>query len=188
MKSPISILFLLFTTLCFAQIPVPDQVEEAKIKQAPTVKVNALGFGMGMELHTAKNQSIYGEFGCSFVIDATNGYNAAGQQTTVYTLVPLPYASLEYRYYYNMDKRKYSSKNVDAFCSNYTGAFVRRVRISRYDIDFWNFAPTWGMQRRFWNFLYFDAQIGPSIYLAQGESLILPHVKFGMGLSLQYGQ
>ncbi len=189
MKSTFLILlFSLSTLTCLAQIPMPQKVEQSQGKQAPTIKFNGLGLGVGLEVALSSKQSLYTELGSSFVLDATTVYSTTGQQTTQYELVPLPYLSLEYRYYYNLDKRQHAKRDVDAFCSNYTGFFARRVSIRKYDIAFWNFAPIWGMQRRYWNFLYFDAHIGPSIYIADEESLILPHLKFAIGLSLQYGQ
>lgn len=171
------------TLVAQVEIPATPKKPESKypktevLTQNPAFKINLLGVGAGAEVALSKSSTLNFEAGTSFFVRADN---------SDLELVYFPYASLDYRLYYNMEKRVFRGKKTWAFSGNYTTIRVTRRFRNEYFDGFWCFSPSWGFQRRIVANLYYNLNLGPAYFaFADASNFIGLNVNFSMGFVLQ---
>ena len=173
---------LVITLFVLASAAVAQETEEV-------LRVNFINPGIEYELPVSEKSTISGNIGI--------GYSGSYPELTTTTFntgalyVIAPFADVQYRYYYNLNKRF----GIEKSTSNNSGNFVSlrfRARgesiddniLRKADYDF-AIGPTWGIQRQYGKFhLLFD--LGPQFYFDSegnhGFWPLMPQINLGINL------
>jgi hypothetical protein len=150
----------------FQQEPVPEVTD--------VTKINIIGFSY--EKRIGKHQTLYGQ-AFSAVNFSFEYSDALGSESSFYVD---PGLYLEYRFYYNGEKRQQKGKRTDMNSMNYLGVVDRTVLSkhpinSNYDMEkhyrtMNTLAAVWGFQRNYRKRFSLDFNIGPAIAFAKTTS------------------
>lgn len=178
MKNLLIVLFL-FTAL-FAQ-------GQEEIITEKVWRINFLNPGMELELPVMKHST----FSTNLGVDYNGAYPELTYGGSGIIYIIAPFLDLQYKQFYNFNRRIEKGKNVSGNSGNFVSARIitRGPSIAdnvfrRSDVDF-AIGPTWGIQREYGNFhLLFD--LGPQFYFdIDGNSGFWPlMVQLNIGLNL----
>lgn len=161
MKNYILVVFILVSSLGFSQ-------ENAGVEKSQ-FRINMLVPGITYEHAVSEKSTLLGEIGTGFVYS----YNSKdGGDFSMF-----PYASAEYRHYYNFEKRVKKGKNTLNNSANYI-TFITNVNSGKAIIgkkesasDYYvGFGPAWGMQRTYKSGFNLDLNLGVGYGFGNNES------------------
>jgi hypothetical protein len=156
-------------------------------KTTNVLRINIINPGVEFEMAVMNHSAFVANLGVGYggsypnLSSSANGF--------VYSLVP--FLDLQYRNYYNFEKRLSKGKNIESNSGNFWGlrmltrgeAFASNFsRTSNYDFAF---SPVWGLQRKYGKInVLFD--IGPIYYFdLKGNDGIFPIIfEFSLGYNL----
>ncbi len=179
-KALLSFILLAFACISYSQ----DQETNTK----KVFKINGINPGVSLEIPIFKKSTLSANAGI--------GYGGSFKNTTKYASGFLymigPFFDLEYRKFYNLDKRLKKNRTIKYNSGNYWGArllFRGKAIASNFtrtdDVDF-SIGPVWGIQRSYGKFhLLFD--IGPIYYFdTLGNSGFFPFmVQINLGYNIK---
>lgn len=150
---------LLFTAFSF---PCMAQTEDV----ANVAKITLLNPGLSYETRIGKYQTLYAQaFMNSSLYGETDGFGNAD-----FDFYFDPAATLQYRYYYNAQKRLENERRIEKNSMNYLAA-VTEVFFSKMPLKVfsevemerrpvWRFGAVWGLQRNFEKHFSVDLNVG----------------------------
>ena len=148
-------------------------------------KFSTLSIGVNYQYTFLREYSPYINYSPS-----SNGYQIQDQGVNVNTkLKAVPGASINYRYYYNVDKRVSQQKSILKNSANYIavdlGAIFPRMfnENNQYDYQLM-ITPNWGIQRNQNKNGNFEFAIGPSLVINPYEVLLGVGFKVGASIIL----
>ena len=183
-------LFLLIASCVSAQ-------KENQSDVTNVAKVTIINPGFSFEQRIGKHQTLYGQ---AFMNTAFsfNYSSTFGGSTKVYFD---PAVTLQYRYYYNINRRLNAEKRIDMNSLNYVGAVWETVfskqNIGQRNYDELKARPinkvgvVWGFQRNYKSRFSLDVNVGPGyLFAKQTTSYIYsnPTVKETIGQPTILGQ
>ena len=146
-------------------------------------KFSTLSIGVNYQYTFLREYSPYINYSPS-----SNGYQIQDQGVNVNTKVKaVPGASINYRYYYNVDKRASQQKSILKNSANYMGVDLGAIfprmfnENNQYDYQLM-ITPNWGIQRNQNKNGNFEFAIGPSLVINPYEVLL--GVGFKLGASI----
>lgn len=160
------VLLVLFSTKCLAQTEDVTNV----------AKVTLLNPGVSYEARIGKYQTVHAQLFMN-----TSAYGATDAFGNIdYDFYFDPAATLQYRYYYNAQKRLERDKRIDKNSMNYL-AGVTEVFLSKMPLTqgaqleqdrraVWRFGAVWGLQRNFEKHFSLDLNLGLG-YLSSKETI-----------------
>lgn len=159
-------LLLLLSISCFSQGPKEVDVTDV-------IKANFFDPGISIEKRIGQSQTLYGQafFSTSIFI----GYSSS--LGNISSVDVYPALSVQYRYYYNGNKRAAKEKRTDMNSMNYISIVgdASFYKDSRYDLNksrmMKTFGAAWGFQRNYPKRFSLDINIG--IGYAFGKETIL---------------
>lgn len=144
--------------------------------------------GLSYEKKISQQITIYSMLGLVYYGKGATTYITIFGPSEYYAITPQ--ITVQPRFYYNLDKRAASDKNVDNNSANYVGFAARFFHQSFFlsNSDRFSRGPavldlmlSYGLQRSFFNRMNFDLAIQPGIEISQGQA------DFFVGLNLQLG-
>jgi len=157
--------------------------QENSRNTSSVIRLNVINPGVEYELPVLDHSTVLFNIGI--------GYGESYPQTTLYAsgwlYLIVPFTDIQYRSYYNLDKRLSKGKNIKNNSGNFWGIrLLTRFKeldgnfIRTSNIDF-AVNPIWGLQRSFGKInLLFD--IGIAYYFDNiGNDGISPTIEFGLG-------
>jgi len=175
---------VLSTFLSFLCFTVFGQTTERLIEKQ--LRLSILYPGVEYELPISQRSSLASSVSIGF----GGSYKNLKTQGSGFTYLISPHYELQYRNYYNIEKRNNGGKNIKHNSANYFGArlLIRGPEIKSSfsrttEVDY-AFGPTWGIQRVF-NKIQFLFDVGPYIYFdMKGEYGFLPMFQLNIGYNL----
>lgn len=117
-----------------------------------------------------------------------NGYSLVAKGVNVNSrLKTVPGANLNYRYYYNLEKRNARNKSTVNNTGNYVGLDVGAVFPRMFDkSNLYNYqiaiTPNWGLQRNENKNVNFEFAVGPSLVFNPYEIMLSIALKLGVSI------
>ena len=183
-------LFLLIASCVSAQ-------KENQSDVTNVAKVTIINPGFSFEQRIGKHQTLYGQVFMNTAF-SFNYSSTFGGSTKVYFD---PAVTLQYRYYYNINRRLNAEKRIDMNSLNYVGAVWETVfskqNIGQRNYDELKARPinkvgvVWGFQRNYKSRFSLDVNVGPGyLFAKQTTSYIYanPTVKETIGQPTILGQ
>ena len=127
------------------------------------ISLNLILPGMSYETKVGKNSTLYGTVALTYTMSVSEYSSASGSIKEKYFNVN-PYVALNFRNYYNFDKRISKGKNVKHNSANYFGVSTSYVlnplgktsTISNH----LEIGPVWGFQRTYASGFYLNLNLG----------------------------
>lgn len=145
------------------------------------LKINILSPGITYERSLSENTTLCTDLNLSLGIS----YNSNSGSN----LLSTPYIREQYRYYYNLEKRKSKDKNIKNNSANFIALdgsyYLKPIGNSQYVsvYDGFTFAPTWGLQRTYQSGINLGLTAGPGYNFGTNERTagFVPVANFTLG-------
>lgn len=188
-------LFLLHISICFGQDTIA-KTSRPEVKSLNKISIYFPGVALEREQKISRTSTISLGINYQFTFlrsyyILSKGYYANG---TLYygnpklehtsKLKALPGASINYRYYYRLDKRAAKNKNTSNNSASYLSMDVASIfprlsdKSNQYDYQL-SITPNWGIQRNVAKTANGEFAIGPSIIINPYETLLGVGLKAG---------
>lgn len=139
-------------------------------------KVTLLNPGLSYEARIGKYQTVHGQlFMNTSAYGETDGFGNAD-----FDFYFDPAATLQYRYYYNAEKRLEKEKRIDKNSMNYVAGvgevFFSKMPLKAFSLEeaerrpVWRFGAVWGLQRNFEKHFSVDLNLGLG-YMSSKETV-----------------
>ena len=186
---------LLFTNTCFAQ-DITTKTSLPEVKSLNKISLYFPGVALEREQKISRTSTIslginyqftflrsYYIWNISYYANGIPYYGNAKLEHTS-KLKALPGASINYRYYYNLNKRAAKGKNTNNNSASYLSMDVASIfpklsdKSNQYDYQL-SITPNWGIQRNVAKTANGEFAIGPSIIINPYETLLGVGLKAG---------
>lgn len=175
MKKVLLALLFCFAIAHYASAQYREKVEDTTTTDVEDVlKLTVVSPGIGYEMPVGKYQTLY----LQGFLSLNGGIGYSGSLGWSSFFYAEPAASVEYRYYYNFEKRQRQQRRVAKNSLNYLSPFFQ-TRIAR---RFWindegyvehkgrlvhSLGALWGMQRNYKSHFSLDVNIGVGFYFRE---------------------
>lgn len=195
-KTTLSILLtsLLYLSICFGQDTT--KISRPKVKTLNKISIYLPGVALEREQKISRSSTLslginyqftflrsyylmFDYFPSGNYMVASNGRVAHDSK-----LKAVPGANLNYRYYYNLDKRAAKNKNIDNNSASYIGLDVASIfprlidKTNQYNYQIM-ITPNWGIQRNASLIANGEFAIGPSLVINPYETMLGIGLKAG---------
>ncbi len=156
MKTTLLLCALLLGTLCSQA-----QYKKNIVRTENVFKINFLTPGVSYEHATNKNQTIHGEAYIALALRQSTIYGSNTSSPEI-DIAAIPAFNLQYRLYYNYEKRKEADKRTEKNSMNYIAPAITHVSTNNkfFLSSVTSFGFLWGMQRNYSSHFSLDLNLG----------------------------
>lgn len=164
-----------------AQSKVPEVDSLPTLR--PVLRINLVGPGLGLEAPASPRLSIYIEAGATF--DRIIFVDLQGNPDS--KIIGIPYATMQVRYYYNIERRKRLGKRISYQSGNFLGMAAPYISATPNANMLTGIGPVWGHQRQLGAAGFTGFVLGLGFYLPETDGGNSPKVQVNLNTWLGVG-
>lgn len=149
----------------------------------PVLRINLTGPGLGLEAPANPRISVYVEAGV--FLDRLVFVDLQGNPDS--KIIGIPYATLQFRYYYNIGRRKRLGKQISYQSGNFLGIAAPYISATNNSNILTGIGPVWGHQRQLGKAGFTGFAVGMGFYLPNTDSGNGPRVEVNLNTWLGVG-
>jgi hypothetical protein len=147
------------------------------------LRINLVGPGLGLEAPASPRISVYVEAGAIF--DRIVFLDLQGEPDS--KIIGIPYATMQLRYYYNMERRKRLGKQISYQSGNFLGIAAPYISATPNSNLLTGMGPVWGHQRHLGAAGFTGFVLGIGFYLPETDGGNDPRVHINLNTWLGVG-
>ena len=149
----------------------------------PVLRINLVGPGLGIEAPASPRLSVYIEAGATF--DRIVFLDLQGMPDS--KIIGIPYATMQVRYYYNIQRRLRLGKQISYQSGNFLGVAAPYISATPNSNLLTGIGPVWGHQRQLGKSGFTGFVLGLGFYLPETDGGTNPGPRINLNTWLGVG-